>query len=355
MSTPRAACRSERWTGLHRRDQLHVEAVHCGSDRLQTRLECRVGGRIVGLHEALQRDQKPDDLLLAGLEAAADPVMRDAAQVRAIDQTRRRPGIGCHVHVELLQQGRGHEIAPAGQDTGRLRAPQRLAAGERDEVDAHVDEAPQVLLGRQLCRRVDDQGNAVGPTRRDGRRQVDDAAGIDRKGHRHDRRRQGGLDLPGLQPAHAGAGAPVVVADIDQPRPRGCQRMGVAGALGSRDQDVMREGAGMRECRHLRDVPAGDRRRRREREGCRRTGRDEPRLRAGCRGDTAAGGVLQFADIDRRARRGGHRGYDLGRHHRAAQPRQRARCIDPPSHAEKVVRVCLGHAQSLAQLLRPAQ
>ena len=54
------------------------------------------------------------------------------------------------------------------------------------------------------------------------------------------RRRQRRLDLPGFQPAHAGAGAAVVVADIDQPRARCRQRMRVAGAMGARQQDVAR-------------------------------------------------------------------------------------------------------------------
>ena len=166
IRTPRAAWRSDRCTGGSPRCRCALSAAHRArrspapargrsgagtsvtvvaverrSDRFQPRLEARRCRRIVGLHEAIERGQQADDLLLARLEAAADPVMRHAAQVGAVDQLGRRPGVGRHVHVELLQQRRGHEIAPAGEDAGGLRPAQRLAAGEGDEVGAHGDEA----------------------------------------------------------------------------------------------------------------------------------------------------------------------------------------------------------------------
>ena len=131
--------------------------------------------------------------------------------------------------------------------------------------------------------------------------------------------------------------------------------MGVAGALGARDQDVVWKGAGMRKGRHLGNVPAREGSRGREREGRCRPRRDQPRLGAGRCGDAVAGGVLQFADVDRCARRRGHRGHDFGRHHRASEAGERPRGIDATTNAETIVRVCLVHPASLAQPLRPAQ
>jgi hypothetical protein len=52
-----------------------------------------------------------------------------------------------------------------------------------------------------------------------------------------------------------------------------------------------------------------------------------------------ARGVLQFADIDRGARRRGHRGDHLGRHHGTAQPGERAGGVDARAHAQRSVGV----------------
>ena len=172
------------------------------------------------------------------------------------------------------------------------------------------DEALEILLGWQLGRGIDDQRQAVSPAHGGDRRQVDDAGGIGREAHRDDRRRQRRLDLPGFQPAHAGAGAAVVVPDIDQPRAGSRQRMRVAGPMRARQQDI---GGDMRQRGHLRDVPARDRRRGSEGQGRGRAGRHQSRLGARRLGDALARGILQFADIDRGPRRRGHRLDDFRR------------------------------------------
>ena len=62
-----------------------------------------------------------------------------------------------------MLEGRSHDqVAPAAEDAGGLRAADRLAAGKDDEVGALGDEAPEVRLGRQFRRRVDDHRHAGG-------------------------------------------------------------------------------------------------------------------------------------------------------------------------------------------------
>src|ERR687891_1753103 len=98
------------------------------------------------LDEQAKRRQQPDDLLLADLAPATDPVVRQALEPSLVDEMRRRrPQLVEHVEIEVLQ-GRSHDqIAPAAQDAGRLRAADRLAAGERDQIRPGFDEPSEVV------------------------------------------------------------------------------------------------------------------------------------------------------------------------------------------------------------------
>ena len=330
------------------RDERHLVPVQRRRDRTQARFEARIVGRIVGLHEAVERGQQAHDLLLAGLEAAADAMVRHAAQVGAIDHPGRRPGLGRHVHVDLLQQRRGDKIAAAGEDAGGLRPAQRLAAGEGHQIGAHRGEALEVLPGRPLRGGVDDQRHAIGAADRGDGWQIDETCGIGREGDRHYRGRQRAFDLPGFQAAHAGAGAAVVVPDIDQPRAGRGERVGIAGAMGARDQDIVGERIGVRQRRHLGHVPARDRRGGGKRQRGSSAGRHNPRLGSGRLGDARARGILQLADIDRCPRSGGHGLDDFRRHDRAAKSRQRAGGVDAATNTQTLVWIG-DHPSSLSQ------
>ncbi len=155
-----------------------------GRNRLQPSPSSRrVVGRIVGLHETGRASavSRPTISSLARLEAAADAMVRHAAQVGAIDQLGRRPCLGRHVHVELLQQRRGHRSRrPA-------RMPRRPAARPAPcRPEKATRSAPmamkrlQVLLGRQLRRGIDDQWDAVRAAGGSGRRQVGETGGVGR-------------------------------------------------------------------------------------------------------------------------------------------------------------------------------
>ena len=105
----------------------------------------------------------------------------------------------------------------------------------------------------------------------------------------------------------------------------------------------------MRQGRHPGHVPARDRRGGGQGQRRGRAGGHQPRLGARRLGDAPARGVLQFADIDRGARGRGHRRHDLGRHHGAAQPGERAGGVDPRAHAQALVGVSRFHDGSLSQ------
>ena len=60
-----------------------------------------------------------------------------------------------------VQAGRGDQILPAEQQAGALRAAKALAAGERDEVEAHLRVLPQVLDRRHVGGGVVQRRNAV--------------------------------------------------------------------------------------------------------------------------------------------------------------------------------------------------
>src|SRR5439155_6479073 len=90
---------------------------------------------VVAGGEAAQRYQQGSDLLAGDLESPTDAVAWAADQAGAVDQIGRRiPGRPMLVQVEVLQRHRHDQIAPAGQDTGALRASEALAATEGNQV-----------------------------------------------------------------------------------------------------------------------------------------------------------------------------------------------------------------------------
>ena len=66
----------------------------------------------------------------------------------------------------------------------------------------------------------------------------------------------GGLNLPGLQPANACTRATVVVADIDDGGTSQPNRMVIAVAVGAGHQDAVGHGPGIGQGRHAVDIPA---------------------------------------------------------------------------------------------------
>src|SRR5207244_12544138 len=92
---------------------------------------------VVAPRELGKRGGDPDDLLLADLHAAAEPVMRRLGALAGA------PGVGVDVHVEGLEPHRGDQVVPAGEDTRSLRTPDRLAAAEGHERGALGAEAPE--------------------------------------------------------------------------------------------------------------------------------------------------------------------------------------------------------------------
>ncbi len=131
---PTAACRRAgprlraRRNILLARDAPAVLRQVCG-DRPAGRKPAGVAGRIALRHEEPEGSEKAHDLLLAGLAAPADAMLRRAPETVLVDETWRRvPQIPEHVEIEVLQ-GRGHDqITPSCQDTAGLRTAQRLAA-----------------------------------------------------------------------------------------------------------------------------------------------------------------------------------------------------------------------------------
>src|SRR5439155_13184362 len=82
---------------------------------------------VVGLlgGERLERGHGPGDLLLADLEAATEAVARHPVQRFLHELLRRRPRCRRHVHVHLLEEGGGDEVAAAAEKPARLRPAER--------------------------------------------------------------------------------------------------------------------------------------------------------------------------------------------------------------------------------------
>ena len=84
----------------------------------------------------------------------------DAAQATPVDKRLGRlPEFVVVVGIEHLHGGGGDQVAPAAQDAGCLRAADRLAAGEGDQIGA----------GRQMARRFEAGGNSPAASTSTGR------------------------------------------------------------------------------------------------------------------------------------------------------------------------------------------
>ncbi len=113
--------------------------------------------------EAVKRGEQAENLMLAGLASAGDPLSRQARQLRLVYEIGgRRPCRPGDVHVEKLQSRGGYEILPSAKDAGSCWASQRLAPGIRDKVAPLGHEAFEISRGRQLGGGIDDQGDVVG-------------------------------------------------------------------------------------------------------------------------------------------------------------------------------------------------
>jgi hypothetical protein len=100
--------------------------------------------RLVACQIALEGDEQPDDLLLARLHRPADAVARDARESAGLEERATRPRRRQHVEILMLEPDGPDEVGAPRQEPGRLRAPDRLPAAERDEVGAGGDEPPKV-------------------------------------------------------------------------------------------------------------------------------------------------------------------------------------------------------------------
>ena len=114
----------------------------------------------------------------------------------------------------------------------------------------------KIRFGRQLRRRVDDHRNVARPAYVGYDFQVSNIPWINSEREGRGARRDRRLDLPGLDAAHSGAGAAVVVADVDDARAGGAQRVRIARVMRARQDDLVGKTVGVRQRRHSCDVPA---------------------------------------------------------------------------------------------------
>ena len=167
-------------------------------------------GGLVAQHERAERDEQPDELLLAHLHGAAETLVRG----RVLDD-------------------RVDEVGPPDDEAGALRPPDRLAAAEDREVRAFVDEAAQVLAWQRLGGGVHDDGHSVCVGDPDDGAQVGGAQRQLASGKEQHRGRlvlEGALELP-LE------GLPRV-ADVDDPRLRGLEQPVIRVALTAEGDDA---------------------------------------------------------------------------------------------------------------------
>ncbi len=108
----------------------------------------------------LKCGKEPHDFLLARLAASANAVLRQALEALLVDKKcGRGPQVPENVMIKMLQSRRHDEIAPTAEKATGLRPAQRLAAGKGHEIRALCNEPLEICLWRQLCRRINDDGN----------------------------------------------------------------------------------------------------------------------------------------------------------------------------------------------------
>ena len=242
--------------GVRLVEQLRAHAGEAG-ERLDDRpqLPALSGARagVIARDEPAEGDDEPDDLLAADLHRPAESVVRrpgkaPARQVAVAPRPRER----MHVHVLVLEGDRFDQIGAPHENPARLRAADRLAAAERDEIGPVGDEPAQVLGGRERGGGVDDHRQRV-PVRDPDDLIQGDAAGrvADRERHRGRALADRGFDLP--RPGRAPAGIPQV-ADFHQVSPGDPERVRVRREVRPLDDDLVAEPGGARKPVHRRNV-----------------------------------------------------------------------------------------------------
>ena len=122
--------------------------------------------------------------------------------------------------------------------------------------------------------------------------------------------------------------------DFDEMAADHPHRLVIGETLSLRDDDPVYHSVGERQAQHLYRIVAGDAGRRPERHRSGAAAGDDAPFRPGQLGEPLSGRLHQFVEIDKMARRLGHRLADLRQHQAAAMHRPHAAAIDERPHAE---------------------
>src|SRR5215470_7633359 len=197
-------------------------------------------GLVLGLasHERVECRHRARDLLLAHLEAAAEAMARHAVQRTVHELLGRRPRGRRDIHVHLLEQRGGDQIAAPEEEPARLRPAEGLAAAHADEVGAVLDEAAKVLDRRHLVGGIHDhrQPVAVRHLRHHPKLRPHTLHRHVRHGHRT--RTDARLDLFRLDLAYAHSEGAVEEAHLDEASARHLKRLVVGVAVMPADHDL---------------------------------------------------------------------------------------------------------------------
>ena len=209
-----------------------------------------------------------------------------------------------------------------------------LAAAEHDQIGAGIDEAAQILRGRQLRRGIDQHREIRGMSgahdlleRRTRIRpgEVQDAGGAIA---------DGGADLPRLGIAHTAGGRSVGKADLDQAPARRPHAVIVGVAMALRHDELVAHPVGIGEPRHFRGIESGDAGGRAEQQSCHRAGGYDSRFGARALRDEIARVALQIGDVDAALRRLRHGRDHLRRRADSAEARNGSRGVDHACEAQ---------------------
>src|SRR5215467_9783151 len=187
-------------SGLARDEhRLHAgQAPYRGGEASAALRPFRLVLGLVG-HERVESGHGARDLFLAHLEAATETVARHAVEGTVHELLGRGPRGGRNVHVHLLQQRGGDELAASEEEPARLRAAEGLAAAHADEVGAIYDHG-QLLAVRHLHHHAELWAHIL-------HRHV---------GHGHRARANARLDLLRFDLAHAHPESPVEESHLDE-------------------------------------------------------------------------------------------------------------------------------------------
>jgi hypothetical protein len=235
----------------------------------------------------------------------------------------------------------GHAPDPVAATHDEPRAggaAQALAAAEQRQVGTLLGESPEVLAGRQLCRRVDDHRHAVMAGGLDDRGEWQDVAGEVRLRDVDDgrglRRQQRAQLATGLSPGPAAWRLPGLRAELDQCSTGQLDDGGVGDAMRPMDDELARVGLQLVEAKDAVACPAGHGGGGGQEQPGRGAARHEGRLVAGELGEAPTDRVLELDQVDEGAGRLVHRVEHLGRHERAAEDRERRPAVDDRLDAE---------------------